>query len=97
MASADFEIADRAQRTLSEAGLEVLPAVRKALESGSPSVRERCARILAWQGDLTSLPLLRHAAGAGQMDPETAKCAIERIKDLIPWSGTTSQTLSSRP
>ncbi|HEV2276412.1 MAG TPA: HEAT repeat domain-containing protein [Acidobacteriaceae bacterium] len=97
LASADFEVADRAQWILAEAGPEVLPAVRKALESGSPAVRERCARILAWQGDFTSLPLLRHAAGAGQMDSETAKWAIERIKVLIPLSGTTSQTLSSRP
>ena len=84
LGQSDADTADRAEWTLIHGGPSVLPAVRQALSSPNPSVRRRAIRILAWQGDLESLPLLRALAQTDPADAALLTWAIEKIQMLHP-------------
>jgi glycerophosphoryl diester phosphodiesterase len=82
LASHDIDVANRAEWILVKAGPSVLPSVRHELQSENASVRERCIRILAWQGDHAALDPLR---GMTQAHPDEAALidwAISKIKAL---------------
>lgn len=59
LSSTDVEVANRAEWILVKSGPAVLPALRQALPSADIHSRIRIMRILAWQGDEDSIPLLR--------------------------------------
>ena len=84
LGSASTELAERAEWTLTHADPAVLPAVRKALDSGNPTARTRAMHILAWQGDLGSLDKLHSMQAAGGPDADLAAWALEKIKSLHP-------------
>jgi glycerophosphoryl diester phosphodiesterase len=84
LGSPDSGVADRTEWMLIQAGPVVLPAVRKALASEDAPVRERAIRIVAWQGDVESLKMLRAMQKTGGGDAALAAWAIEKIKSLQP-------------
>jgi len=84
LAAADPNVADKAEWMLVQGGPSVLPAVREALGSPNKTVKERAARIVAWQGDLGSLPLLRAIQHKDPNDAELAIWAMEKIQTLHP-------------
>jgi glycerophosphoryl diester phosphodiesterase len=57
--STNIEVADRAEWALVKAGPSVLPQLRQALPLSDLPSQARMIRILGWQGDRESLPLLR--------------------------------------
>jgi glycerophosphoryl diester phosphodiesterase/HEAT repeat protein len=85
--SSNVEVADRAEWVLVKAGPSVLPQLREALRLSDPASRARIIRILGWQGDRESLPLLRtleHSNPQGS-NPENRALiawAIEKIEVL---------------
>jgi len=81
LGSNDEQVADRAEWMLVKAGADVLPEVRKALDSTSKTVRERAIRIVAWHGDRASLERLR-AMSAEKSD--LAIWAIAKIETMSP-------------
>ncbi len=86
LGSSDTAVADRTEWMLVQAGSVVLPEVRKALESGNSSVRERAIRIVAWQGDVYSVARLK-ALRKSDSDPkkdELIAWAIDKIVTLHP-------------
>jgi glycerophosphoryl diester phosphodiesterase len=86
LGSSDTAVADRTEWMLVQAGSVVLPEVRKALESGNSSVRERAIRIVAWQGDVDSVARLK-AMRKTDSDPtkdELIAWAIDKIETLHP-------------
>lgn len=78
------QVADRAEWILVKAGPAVLPDVRKSLQSRNPSVRERAIRIVAWQGDMMSLPRLYALHAMDGPDAALAAWAISKIQMLHP-------------
>jgi glycerophosphoryl diester phosphodiesterase len=82
MGSVDPDVANRAEWILVKAGPAVLPNVREALQSGNTQMRERCIRILAWQGDREALPTLRSIARSHPEDAKLIEWAIEKIDIL---------------
>lgn len=84
LGSQDVDVANRAEWILVKAGPHVLPAVRQALQSRDAGVRERCIRILAWQGDDKAFTLLR---GLTQAHPEQ--------RALIDWAISKIETLQA--
>jgi glycerophosphoryl diester phosphodiesterase/HEAT repeat protein len=86
LASEDIEVANRAEWTLAKAGPGVLGAVRNALRSPNEPTRNRAIRILAWQEDAESLPLLRAMRGTGDADPLTLYWAIDKIQSFAAAS-----------
>jgi HEAT repeat protein len=82
LASKQVQQADRAEWVLIHAGAGVLPQVRAGLHSEDPAVRKRAMQIVAWQGDTSSLDILR-TIQAGP-DAEIAAWAIAKIKSLQP-------------
>jgi HEAT repeat protein len=91
--SANVEIADRAEWALVKAGPSVLPQLRDALPLSNPASQVRIIRILGWQGDRQSLPLLRtlEHSNPQNSNPESralAAWAIEKIEVLQfqPWT-----------
>jgi glycerophosphoryl diester phosphodiesterase/HEAT repeat protein len=86
LSSPDLAIANRAEWVLVQAGPSVLPAVRESLRSATPPARDRLIRILAWQGDSKSLPLLHELQ---QSNPQNTA--------LIDWAIQKIQTLSFNP
>jgi HEAT repeat protein len=91
--STNVEVADRAEWALVKAGPSVLPQLRDALPLSDPAPQVRIIRILGWQGDRESLPLLRRLQHSNPQDsnPETralAAWAIEKIEVLQfqPWT-----------
>ena len=84
LGASDHEIADRAEWMLVKAGSGVLPEVRRALASTDDGVRERLIRILAWHGDVASLPALEKLQASGGTDAGLASWAIATITDLNP-------------
>ena len=91
--SSNVEIADRAEWALVKAGPSVLPQLRDALPLSDPASQVRIIRILGWQGDRESLPLLRTIQHSNPQDsnPESRALtawAIEKIEVLQfqPWT-----------
>jgi HEAT repeat protein len=80
LGSSDIEIANRAEWILVKAGPAVLPAVRQALSSDMKAVRERCVRILGWQGDSDSTTALQAMKNSGAVDPALINWAIGKIQ-----------------
>jgi hypothetical protein len=86
--STNVEVADRAEWMLAKAGPSVLPQLRVALPSSDPASQLRMIRILAWQGDRESLPLLRTLQQSNPQNKALAAWAIEKIEVLQfqPWT-----------
>jgi HEAT repeat protein len=82
LGSRDADIANRAEWILVKAGPLVLPNVRMALQSGGPSVRARCIRILAWQGDGKALDQLRGMIQSHPEERAQIDWAIHKIETL---------------
>jgi glycerophosphoryl diester phosphodiesterase len=78
----DSQVADRAEWILIKAGPSVLPAVRIALGSNKPRVRERAIRIVAWQADTGSIATLRTIQQTDAVNTALAAWAVEKI-DLL--------------
>jgi len=86
LGSASAEVADRAEWMLVKAGPSVLPQLRQVLPSSDAAAQPRIIRILGWQGDRDSLPLLREL---GESDPKN--------KVLIAWAIEKIEVLQFQP
>ena len=86
--STNVEVADRAEWALVKAGPSVLSPLRQALPLSDPASQERIIRILAWQGDHESLPLLRKLEESGSQNKVLIPWAIDKIEVLRfqPWT-----------
>jgi HEAT repeat protein len=86
--STNVEIADRAEWALAKAGPSVLPQLRDALPLSDPASRVRIIRVLGWQGDRESLPLLRTLQHSNPQNEAVTAWAIEKIEVLQfqPWT-----------
>jgi len=86
--STDVEVADRAEWVLVKAGPSVLPQLRQALPSSDPASQARIIRILGWQGDRESLPLLRKMQTSNPQNKVLIAWAMEKIEVLQfqPWT-----------
>ena len=77
--SPDVEVANRAEWVLVKAGPSILPILRQTLPSANQATRERIIRVLAWQGDSKSLPLLRGLPISNSQDKTLKDWAIQKI------------------
>ena len=84
LASTDISVANRAEWILIHAGPAVLPNVRTALRSDNDAVRHSAIRIVAWQGDATSLNTLRSIQKSNPADSTIISWAIDKIAALNP-------------
>jgi len=84
LASSSSQIADRAEWLLVQAGPSVLTAVRSALDSANPDLRARAIQIVAWQGDIASLPRLQVLQPLSAADASLIAWAIEKIRVQHP-------------
>ena len=86
--STNIEVADRAEWALVKAGTSVLPQLRQALPLSDPPSQARIIRILGWQGDHESLPLLRSLQESDPQNKVLIAWAIEKIEVLRfqPWT-----------
>jgi glycerophosphoryl diester phosphodiesterase/HEAT repeat protein len=86
--STNVEVADRAEWALVKAGPSVLPQLREALPLSDPASQVRIIRILGWQGDRESLPLLRTLQHSNPQNQALTAWAIEKIEVLQfqPWT-----------
>jgi hypothetical protein len=86
--STNVEVANRAEWVLVKAGTSVLPALRQALPSSDAASQARIIRILGWQGDRESLPLLRTLQESNPENKALVAWAIEKIEVLRfqPWT-----------
>jgi hypothetical protein len=84
LGSSDVHVADRAEWMLVQGGAPVLPAVRSALSSRNPQVRERAIQILAWKGDAGALNALHAMQTTDMQDAALAGWAIAKIEMLHP-------------
>jgi HEAT repeat protein len=86
--STNVEVANRAEWVLVKAGASVLPALRQALPSSDAASQARIIRILGWQGDRESLPLLRTLQESNPENKALVAWAIEKIEvlRLQPWT-----------
>jgi glycerophosphoryl diester phosphodiesterase/HEAT repeat protein len=86
--STNVEVADRAEWVLVKAGPSVLPQLRRSLPSSDPASQVRIIRILGWQGDRESLPLLRTLHDSNPQNKALIAWAIEKIEVLAfqPWT-----------
>jgi HEAT repeat protein len=80
--STNVEVADRAEWALVKAGPSVLPRLRQALPLSDPASQVRIIRILGWQGDRESLPLLRTLPHSNAQSKALTAWAIEKIEVL---------------
>jgi glycerophosphoryl diester phosphodiesterase/HEAT repeat protein len=80
--STNVEVADRAEWVLVKAGPSVLPQLREALPLSDSASRVRIVRILGWQGDRKSLPLLRTLQDSNPQNKALTTWAIEKIEVL---------------
>ena len=83
-----MEVADRAEWVLVKAGPSVLPQLRQALPLSDLASQARIIRILGWQGDRDSLPLLRKLRESSPQNKALIAWAIEKIEVLRfqPWT-----------
>jgi HEAT repeat protein len=86
--STNVEVAERAEWALVKAGPSVLPQLRQALPLNGPPSQARIIRILGWQGDHESLPLLRKLQQSDPQNKVLIAWAIEKIEVLRfqPWT-----------
>jgi HEAT repeat protein len=86
--STNVEVANRAEWVLVKAGASVLPALRQALPASDAASQARIIRILGWQGDGESLPLLRTLRESNPENKALVAWAIEKIEvlRLQPWT-----------
>jgi HEAT repeat protein len=77
--SPDIEVANRAEWVLVKAGPSVLPILRQTLPSANEATRERIFRVLAWQGDSESLPLLRGLTILNPQDEALRDWAVQKV------------------
>ena len=82
LGSTDAQVANRAEWVLVKANPSVLPVLRQSLLSATPPARERLIRILAWQGDTESLPLLRELGQSKPGNDALIQWAVEKIRVL---------------
>jgi glycerophosphoryl diester phosphodiesterase len=82
LSSRDPVVANRAEWILIKADPRVLPAVRSHLQAASSETRTRLIRVLAWQGDGASVPLLREMRKHDSQDERVIDWAIEKINSL---------------
>ena len=82
LGSTDGTVANRAEWVLIKADPAVLPAVRDAVRPANAEVRARLIRVLAWQGDRESIPLLRRMQQQSPEDAALLGWAIEKIESL---------------
>jgi HEAT repeats len=91
LSSSSREMADRAEWILVKADPAILPALRAAITSASPAVRIRLVQILAWQGDQSSIPVLRALKTTDPANSHLIDWALNIIaqlhlpqKDVVP-------------
>jgi glycerophosphoryl diester phosphodiesterase len=84
LSASDAKVADKAEWMLVQAEREVLPAVRRALDSENQLVRARAIRIVAWRGDTESLQKLKRMRATDPANAKLANWAIEKIESLHP-------------
>jgi glycerophosphoryl diester phosphodiesterase len=82
LSSTNIEVANRAEWVLIKAGPSVLANVRQQLTSADPVVRARIIRILAWQGDSESIPLLQGLKISSPEDKALRDWALQKIQLL---------------
>jgi hypothetical protein len=82
LGSDDPGVANRAEWMLVQGGPAVLPQVRKLLLSENRSIRERAARIVAFQGDLVAVEALKEMEKKHSADAELVKWAVAKIISL---------------
>ncbi len=82
LSSHDTEVASRAEWILVNAGPSVLPILRQTLPSADATTRAHMIRILAWQGDTESIPLLRALDISNPQDLALRGWALEKINLL---------------
>jgi glycerophosphoryl diester phosphodiesterase/HEAT repeat protein len=80
--STNVEVAGRAEWALVKAGPAVLPQLREALPLSDPASQLRIIRILGWQGDRESLPMLRTLQHSNPQSRTLTAWAIEKIEVL---------------
>ena len=82
--SKDVQVADRAEWMLVKGGPGVLPDVRKVLGDEDAQVRRRAIEIVAWQGDLASVGILRAMRTGNTDESILVTWAIAKIESLHP-------------
>jgi glycerophosphoryl diester phosphodiesterase/HEAT repeat protein len=82
LSSTDIEVANRAEWVLIKAGSSVLSDLRQQLPSADTALRARIIRILAWQGDSESIPLLQHLKISSPEDKTLRDWALQKIQLL---------------
>jgi glycerophosphoryl diester phosphodiesterase/HEAT repeat protein len=82
--SGDVQVADRAEWMLVKGGPGVLPDVRKVLGDEDAHVRRRAIEIVAWQGDLASVGILRAMRARNTAESILVTWAIAKIESLHP-------------
>jgi hypothetical protein len=84
LSSENVQVADRAEWMLVKGGSSVLPDVRKALADENAQVRRRAVEIVAWQGDVVSLDILRTMLKTGAAESGLVQWAVAKIESLHP-------------
>jgi glycerophosphoryl diester phosphodiesterase len=80
--SPDIEVANRAEWVLTKADPTVLPTVRETLRTATPAARVRLIHVLAWHGDIASLPLLHELRQSSPQDRDLLDWAVQKIETL---------------
>jgi len=84
LSSDDIQVADRAEWMLVKGGPAVLSEVRKVLVDKNAEVRRRAIEIVAWQGDVTSLDILRALPKTNAAESTLITWAVAKIESLHP-------------
>jgi HEAT repeat protein len=84
LSSEDVQVADRAEWMLIKGGPGVLPDVRKVLGDENTHVRRRAIEIVAWQGDIASLDVLKAMQTTDAAKSALVTWAIAKIESLHP-------------
>jgi HEAT repeat protein len=84
LSSEDVQVADHAEWMLIKGGPGVLPDVRKLLGDENAHVRRRAIEIVAWQGDVASLDVLKAMQTTNAAKSALVTWAIAKIENLHP-------------
>jgi glycerophosphoryl diester phosphodiesterase/HEAT repeat protein len=82
LSAEDVQVADRAEWMLIKGGPGVLPDVRKLLSDENAHVRRRAIEIVAWQGDVASLDVLKAMQTTNAAKSALVTWAIAKIESL---------------